>query len=799
MEMGLLPGTQVQLVRRSAFGDPLEIRLRDYSLSIRTAEAEAIEVLELSENFPQTTASPLPEAQPLYPYRKEKASCGDEPPRVLIAGNPNAGKTTVFNALTGATARVGNYPGVTVERRSGSHQLPSGERAEIVDLPGTYSLNARSPEEQVAVNSLLGTHGRRPDAVVSIVDTGTLDRNLYLTLQILEMGLPVVLVLNMMDEARTAGIEIDVPRMEELLGVEIVPMVASTGEGMKHLGAAIERAVCRPPSDARVYLGLPEQARQDLAHIENVLRELEFGDTPAIRSSMARWAMLSLGEDELRGVPERLRSEVAKLREETLAQGRDLDREIIEARYHTIEAATHEVRSQPNSRNVTWTEWIDSRLTHPFLGSLAFALVMGGIFQALFSWCDPMIGFVEQGIATSQSLIQASLPSGILTHLLTEGVVAGVGNVLVFAPQIALLFLIVGFLEDCGYLSRVAFLMDRLMGGVGLHGKAFVPMLSGFACAVPAVMSTRTIESRRDRLLTMITLPLMSCSARLPVYVLLTAVIFPQKDPYFGFLNVGAVVLSGMYALSVAATLTAAAVLRRTILRGPRPPLVLELPPYRLPVLRNLLTGTWFRVRKFLVDAGSIILAMTILLWGLLTFPGDAARDARFQAQRSAITQNRNASTRTQALQEINDREAQEKLEQSYAGRLGKLMEPALRPLGFDWRVSIGILGAFSAREVFVSTMGVVFGIQGADEGNKPLRTALRQATWPDGRPLFTPLMGISLMVFFVLACQCMSTLATIQRESGSWIWPMLTVCYMSAMAYGASLMVYQGGTWLGF
>jgi len=380
-----------------------------------------------------------------------------------------------------------------------------------------------------------------------------------------------------------------------------------------------------------------------------------------------------------------------------------------------------------------------------------------------------------------------------------QGVIAGVGNVMVFVPQIALLFVFIGLLEDSGYLARVAFVIDRLMARVGLHGKAFVPMLSGYACAIPAVMATRTIESRRDRLLTMLVVPLTSCSARLPVYVLMIGTIFVGRPRVLGIFEFGAVVLFLIYFLSAAGAIGAAAVLRRTLLRGPRPTMVLELPPYRMPVWRNLVVNVWQKVRAFLVDAGSIILALTIVLWALLNFPKSEAVSAHFDAARADVAaQVVRAEDRAAALAALDSQEAGEQLRHSVGGRLGHAIEPALKPLGFDWRIGIGLLGAFAAREVFVSTMGIVFDVGDDDENTQPLRTALKEARRPDGAPLMTPLVGVSLMVFFVFACQCMSTIAVVRRESGSWKWPLFMFGYMTALAYVASLFVYQVGHALG-
>ena len=435
------------------------------------------------------------------------------------------------------------------------------------------------------------------------------------------------------------------------------------------------------------------------------------------------------------------------------------------------------------------------------MGGLAiFALVMAVVFQALFSWSEPAIGVIEAAIELAKGAAQGAIPAGPLRDLLVSGVIAGVGNVVVFVPQIALLFAFITVLEDSGYLARVAFVIDRLMGGVGLHGRAFVPMLSGFACAIPAVMATRTIESRRDRLLTMLVIPLTSCSARLPIYVLVTSAVFDAEARVLGLVSTGALVLFAMYATSIVAAIGAAFVLRRTVLRGPRPALVLELPPYRAPQLRNVVTATLDRVKRFLVDAGTMILALTVVLWAALTYPRDATLEARFDAERTAAAAIVEPEARAAREEAIAAEQSSAELRTSLGGRIGTAMEPALRPLGLDWRIGIGILGAFAAREVFVSTLGIVYGLgDAATEESQPLREALRAAKHADGSPVFTPLSGITLLVFFVLACQCMSTIAVVKRESGSWRWAALLFGYMSTLAYVGALLVHQIGRALGW
>lgn len=727
----------------------------------------------------------------------EASSTASKPRVVALAGNPNAGKTTLFNALTGARARTGNYPGITVDRRSGPWRVGELE-TELVDVPGTYSLTSRSPEEQVAVDVLLPQGGAGPDAVVVVLDATTLGRHLYLAMQIVDAGCPTVLALNMMDEARAGGVEIDLDALNAALGVPVVPIVALKGEGLDALADAVEatlsEAVERSPE------AVPAELEPAVASVEAVLRDAYPDASPASVRARALWALLSLGEDELADVPADLRRAVEEARRDALSDDLDPDLLIISSRYERIDGwMEHAVRASDRASR-PWSERLDSVLTHPVLGGLAFAVVMFLLFEALFAWSDPLIGLVEAGVGFLQGGASEVLPAGPLRDLMVEGVIAGVGNVVVFVPQISLLFLFVAVLEDSGYLARVALVIDRLMRSVGLHGKAFVPLLSGFACAVPAVMATRTIESRRDRLVTMLALPLMSCSARLPVYALVIAVIFPVEQRLLGIFSTGAVVLFVMYALSVVGTLGAAAVLRRTALAGPRPTLVLELPPYRMPGARTVLLTVWTRVKSFLVDAGTIILAITIVLWALLSFPKDPTVAARYTALRGEAAATLDGAEEEARLAVLNAEEAEQQMAYSAAGRLGRFIEPAIAPLGFDWRIGIGLIGSFAAREVLVSTLGIVWGIgDDADEESVPLRQALTEAENPDGTPLFSMLTGLSLMVFFVFAAQCMSTIAVVRRESGSWRWPILMVVYMSLLAYGASLLTYQGGLLMGF
>jgi ferrous iron transport protein B len=693
---------------------------------------------------------------------------------VAIAGSPNAGKTTLFNELTGSRARVGNYPGVTVEKRTGQLTLAEHGPVELVDIPGTYSLVARTGEEQIAIAALVGLAGERaPDVVIACVDATQLVRGLYLVLQLLELGVPVVVALTMVDEARDAAP--DAAKLGRKLGCPVVPVIARKGQGLTEL----RQAVARRLSDAHRPLWHWQPSATLAAHLAPVRAALPDGwpDTDAI----ALWALMSLeSDDELDRIPAAVRA-AATLPPEV---ARGIDDEVIAARYAWLdrEVGPLVVREPDRSR----TEKVDRVLIHPVAGLAVFLLLMFAVFQALFAWAEPAIRGIETVFTKLGELSHALLPPGLFADFVAEGLLAGVGAVLVFLPQILLLFFFLGLLEDSGYMARVAYLVDRLMRTMNLHGRAFVPMLSGFACAVPAIMATRTMERRRDRLLTMLVVPLTTCSARLPVYTLVIASLFPRRR-VLGLFPVQGLLMVFMYAFGIASALIAAALLSRAIkpLKAKRLPFVIELPPYRLPRLRDVVRMMWERSRAFLSEAGTVIVAGSMILWVLLSFPRPDVHPGTAAASETAAT--------------IEHAQRADRLQHSFAGRLGHAIEPALRPLGFDWKIGIGVIGAFAAREVFVSTMGVVYGVgQGADEQSASLRDRIRAERRADGRAVYTPLVGLTLMIFFALSCQCMSTLAVVRRETNSLRWPVFLFSYMTVLAWVVSLVVYQGGRLLG-
>ncbi|HEX8292159.1 MAG TPA: ferrous iron transport protein B, partial [Pyrinomonadaceae bacterium] len=647
---------------------------------------------------------------------------------VALAGNPNAGKTSIFNALTGLRQKVANYPGVTVERKEGLWTLDAGRPpARLVDLPGLYSLDAASIDEEIARDILTGrVEGvPAPDVVVAVVDATNLERNLYLFTQLLEAGRPVVVALSMVDLAERSKLEVDAGRLGRALGVPVVPVTAKSGRGLEELGRAVLDAVGSRATGPRWRLSPPAE--------EEVRRLYAAG------AASREEALRDLYSDELPEDPER-REAVERARARLSGSDPRWWQEPLTARYRWIEEATAEAVRGARSERPSSTERIDRFVTHRFYGPALLLLVMGVVFQAIFSWATLPMDLIDRGFGALGEGLRAQMPAGLLTDLVVDGVIAGVGGVLVFLPQILLLFFFIALLEDSGYMSRAAFLVDRLMRGVGLHGKAFMPLLSSFACAIPGIMATRTIENPKDRLATILIAPFMSCSARLPVYTLMIAAFFTEVR-LFGFVPVGVLLMLSMYLLGIVVAVVVAWVLKHTILKAPPPPLVLELPPYRVPSLLNVLYTCRTRSWLFVKRAGTVILTISILLWALMTFPRseakpvpDAEEGAAVQAMRETGVESRGepAPLTAKAGGDTADEGAQ--LQQSYAGRLGHALEPLIRPLGFDWKMGIGLVASFAARETIVSTLSIVYNVSKGDddESRASLIGAVRNAKRPD-------------------------------------------------------------------
>jgi ferrous iron transporter FeoB len=727
---------------------------------------------------------------------------------VALAGNPNSGKTTIFNELTGAHQHVGNYPGVTVERKEGFRRYGDIE-LQIVDLPGTYSLTAYSAEELVARNFIID---EKPDVVVDIIDTSNLERNLYLAVQFMELGVPLVLAFNMSDMAKTRGYEFDIEKLSRFFGARIVQTVGHKGAGMKELldaiistategvpkktdngerlpaGALSSKTSIRGLRHQTTVLNYGQEIEEEITKIESLIRK----NNSIIGKYDARWLAMKLLENdkELRAtvVSPELNNQIEKGAshiEKVL--GEHPETAIAGRRYGFISGACHEaVRSTIEIRH-TISDRIDSVVANRIFGIPIFLGLMYLVFQLTFTLGDPPMGWIEGFFGWSGGAVEGWWPEGsesMLKSLLVDGIIGGVGGVIVFLPNILLLFLAIAILEDSGYMARAAFIMDRLMHKIGLHGKSFIPMLIGFGCSVPAIMATRTLENRRDRLATMLVTPLMSCGARLPIYALIIPAFFPQTWH--------APMLWIIYVIGILLAVASVKLLRSTILKGESVPFVMELPPYRMPTLKGMLIHMWERGWLYLKKAGSIILGISILLWAMTTFPGlpdDTA--ARFEMARQEIqTGNGGEEEKAERLTSIDNRETEAALLNSIAGRIGHAMEPILKPMGFDWKIGTALIGAFTAKEVFVAQMGIVYSVGEVDEESETLRDKLKST--------YSPLVGFCIMLFCLISAPCMVTIAVTKRESNSWRWALFQLGGLTFLAYVLTVLVFQAGSLFG-
>lgn len=691
---------------------------------------------------------------------------------IAIVGNPNCGKSTIFNALTGLKQKVANYPGVTVEKKEGYCFSQHGKRMRLLDLPGAYSLNARSPDEAVVRDVLLGRRADtpRPDAVVFVADASNLERNLYLATQVFELGLPSLLVLNMMDVAEAKQWRLDVEKLSARLGVPIVPMQATAGKGLTELKAAMSRKLV---ASTQVAPPIPGEIRMALREICADL--VKAGAVHDAASLLEPLYLVSDHDPEHYGIENAhlARIDQASTNLEKLFPG--WEDKLAAARYALIEDLLKDTLRRPERDEATLTDKLDNVLLHPLWGGVCFVAVMVLVFYMIFSVAEGPMDAIDQLTAWLGHLVEAHMPDGDLRDLIVNGVITGVGGIVKFLPQILILFCFIGLMEDTGYMARVAFIMDKLMGRVGLNGRSFVPFFSSYACAVPGIMATRTIASPKDRLITILITPLASCSARLPVYSLMIPAMFPSSE--VSALN-KALIMLAMYALGTGGAFFFAWLFHKTMAKGQTSLMVLEMPTYKMPALRHIALFMLERAKLFLRRAGTVILGLSILLWAANTYPKLDKPEPTEAAAKAAY----------QSTQ----------LSHSIAGRMGHFIEPIIKPLGFDWKIGIGLVSSFAAREVFVSTMSIIYAVDGDKEDTAPLREKLHDDKWPDGRPIFTPLVCISLMVFYVFAMQCLSTVAVVKRETNGWKWPLFQIFYMTGTAYLASLIVYQGGRFIG-
>jgi ferrous iron transport protein B len=724
---------------------------------------------------------------------------------VAVVGNPNVGKTTLFNALTGLTQVTGNYPGVTVERKAGRVSLERGS-ALLIDLPGTYSMAARSPDEMIVADVLLGLmRGERPvDAVLVVVDATNLERNLYFVSQLLELGKPLVVALNMMDVAERRGITIDSEKLARQMGVPVVPVCAHKRVGVGALKRVLLDAALDgigptpshpeyPQAFAEAVDRLTAELNSHMAALGRSVPRIEALRTLVDRGGYAEQRLLSKLDGAFMG---RLAAE-----RERVSEGSSLALIEVRSRYAWIRRVVAGTVTKPESPPRTTSDTLDDILTHRVWGTAIFAVVMVTVFQSMFNWAAPLMDLINGGFTSLGAWLRDVMPEGVLQSMVADGIISGVGSVVMFIPQIMILTFWVALLEDCGYMARAAFLMDKLLSYCGLSGQSFIPLLSSFACAVPGVMAARTIGNRRDRFTTIMVAPLMSCSARLPIYSIVIAAFIPNAPVLYGILGLRGITLFVMYGLGVVLAIPMAWLLKRSLLRGETPPFLLELPGYKWPQLGTVARKVWGQGREFMKRAGTVIVAVTVIVWALAYFPRAQTITDAYQARRDAVAQAMPAGPRRDlALDNLGKEESGAHLRNSFMGRAGHLVEPVVKPLGWDWRIGVAAIASFPAREIVVATLGTIFNLgSDVEESSEGLLGALAGATWPNGNKLFTIPVALSIMVFFGLCCQCVATLVTIRRETGGWRWPAFTFGYMTVLAYTGATAVYQITTCLGW
>ena len=682
---------------------------------------------------------------------------------VALVGNPNCGKTAIFNLLTGLNQKVSNYPGITVEKKEGTVYAQGDKTFNLLDLPGTYSLSAESFDEQIVSDQVLSwAKGENPPAViVSVVDASNLSRNLYLTTQLLDLDIPMIVVLNMMDQLKDSS-QIEIQKLKKELGVSaVVPISAKMNWGLDALKSAIQKSL----------VNLAQTNHQSQWINQDISDQIKLLIEPHFSSSKfaAAHALRRISRNEsLNGED----SHIEAIRNSILELGYNTDTLEATLRYKWIDGILPFVQPKIRTKiqKETPSERWDKILTHPWMGPAIFMAILYFIFQSIFTWASTPMDWIQAGIDNISIFVLSNMSPGMLRDILVEGIIGGVGAIVIFLPQILILSFFLTVLEDTGYMARVAFMLDKSMTKMGLHGKSILPLMSAYACAIPGIMSTRTIDSWKERLVTILILPLMSCSARLPVYTLLISAFIPPIT-VGGYFNLQGLTLVVMYFLGTVTALILAKIFSRFIKEKSSSSFVMELPPYRVPITRSVIRQVFIRGKLFLVNAGKIIMAISILLWFLASFPKVDS-----------------------SLTDVNP------IHHSYAGKIGHAMEPVIRPLGFDWKIGIGLLTSFAAREVMVSTMATIYNVEDRGDETVNLREAMRNdVDEKTGVPVYTPLIALALMVFYVFAAQCMATFAIVRQETNSWKWPLFMIAYLTILAYAGAFIVYRGGLLLGY
>lgn len=697
--------------------------------------------------------------------------------KIALVGNPNTGKSTLFNLLTGLNQKIGNFPGITVDKKTGFCKISEDRTAEIVDLPGTYSLYPKSKDESVVFQILANRNNPSyPDLIVLVIDATNLRRNMLLYTQVADLQIPMIVALNMTDMAKKEGLALDVDLLSKRLGVQVVAISARSNTGLRELKAAIAHAPTIPTQEpgADTSILAPEAIAATVGVIST---ENNYFALQVLHQHKDLDVYTPAQHEELDQIAARYNFESSKIQAaETVA------------RYRYLSTVLSGIITDTGAKKkFIMSDRIDRVLTHKICGFVIFMLILLFVFNAIFSWSAYPMELIEEGFALLTNLGHAHLPEGVLTDLLLDGVVAGLGGIVIFIPQIAILFALISIMEDTGYMARVTFMMDRIMRKFGLSGKSVVPMIGSLACAVPSIMSARNIENWKDRIITIMVVPLVSCSARLPVYTLLISLIIPDKT-VMGFISLQALTLMGMYLISIIAAILVAFVMKFLIKARDKSYFIMEMPVYQKPRWNNVLLTMYEKSKTFVFEAGKVIIAISIVLWVLASYGPSNRFDLIDQKYEKIELQQDSVAINTLER----DRSA-EKLENSYVGILGHAIEPAIRPLGFDWKIGIALITSFAAREAFVGTMATIYSVDSADEEATTIRNKLKGATDANtGLPLFTFATGFSLMLFYAFAMQCMSTVAVVYRETKSWKWPMIQLIYMTALAYSASLIAYQ-------
>lgn len=794
IEMGFIRGKEVQVIQNAPLKDPIHYRIMGYDVSLRRQDAELIEVVSAAE-FAAERENLIFADKPATDYitpsddeLREIAYNKGKTINVALVGNPNCGKTSLFNFASGAHEHVGNYSGVTVDAKEGVFKQ-NGYTFRIVDLPGTYSLSAYTPEELYVRKHL--NENQQPDIVINVIDASNLERNLYLTTQLIDMDVQMVIALNMYDELEKAGNKFDYESLARMIGCPIIPTISKTGFGIEELfNRVIKVYEEEDPVVRHIHINYGDILEKGIANIKRSIHKV---DSNMPKSISRRYLSIKLLENDqeiesqIRKFPDG--EQIIQERNRNAAQIENLLQEdcetaLTDARYGFISGALRETFEQNKIKEATSTQIIDLFVTHKVLGFPIFLLFMWIMFEATFRLGDyPMQG-IEWLVEMIGNFVRTHMAEGPLKDLLVDGIIGGVGGVIVFLPNILILYAFISFMEDSGYMARAAFIMDKIMHKMGLHGKSFIPLVMGFGCNVPAVMATRTIESRNSRMITMLVTPLMSCSARLPVYVLITGALFPKNASF---------VLLSLYVTGVILAVILARVFKRAFFNEEEVPFVMELPPYRMPTGKSILLHMWEKAKQYLHKMGGIILVASIIIWFLGYFPRETSRTADFKQQIASIENTQiSPEEKAKQLQEIEHQMAMDHQENSYIGRIGQIISPVMEPLGFNWKISVSLLSGMAAKEIVVSTLSVLY--TGSDDSEQALTERLLQEKNPDGTDVFTPLVGLSLMLFVLLYFPCIATVTAIVNESHSWKWGAFVILYTCCLAWVVSFLVYQIG-----